>query len=369
MGRAATGKRTVGTGTSIVEVRARQVYSDRGHPGIQATVITEGGAQGTTICTAGVSVGQYEVPFAYDGGIRWRGRGVTRAVDAVNQEIAPLLRGLDASKQLEVDRAMLSYQGLSADEAKLKLGGNATAAVSAAALKAGAAALGIPLYQHIGGANAVVLPVPGVGFLAGGDRYGSGLPPVNKPSHEFVCYGFDTFSEASYAAWDLHTEFSDLMRRRHGVSRDSMRGGAGAPLAAGLLKTDREIWDLALDAVVRLGYQGRVGLQIDCAAASYYHRDGRYYQGLFEPGRKSRDEMVGMYAQMVRDYPFVILEDPLDEDDYEGHAILAKEVGIQIVGDDLFTTNPARVKRGIEVGAANTVLLKVNQIGNHQRGV
>ena len=169
-------------GTAIVEVRARQVYTDRGHPGIQATVVTEGGATGTALVTAGVSVGKYEVPFAYDGGTKWRGRGVMRAVDAVNELIAPLLRGVDASKQREVDRAMLSYQGLSPDEAKLKLGGNATAAVSAAALKAGAAALDIPLYQHIGGANAVVLPVGGCLYLQGGDRYGSGLPPVNKPS-------------------------------------------------------------------------------------------------------------------------------------------------------------------------------------------
>ena len=287
-------------GTAIVEVRARQVYTDRGHPGIQATVVTEGGARGTAIVTAGVSVGKYEVPFAYDGGTKWRGRGVMRAVDAVNDLIAPLLIGLDASKQREVDGAMLSYEGLPPDEAKLKLGGNATAAVSAAALKAGAAALDIPLYQHIGGANAVVLPVGGCLYLQGGDRYGSGLPAVNKPSHEFVCYGFDTFAESSYAAWDLHTEFArrhrqEVRRRR----RLAMRSGTGAPIGAGVLKGDREIWDLAVETIARLGYEGKVGLQIDCAAACYYHRDGDYYQGLFEPGQKTRDQMIRMYSDMV----------------------------------------------------------------------
>ena len=351
------------TGTTITAVSARQVYTDRGHPGIQATVATEAGVQATAICTAGVSVGQYEVPFAYDGGPKWRGKGVMRAVNAVNELIAPLLVGLDSSNQSEVDLRMLSFEGLSPAEAKLKLGGNSTAAVSAAVLKAGAASLGIPLYQHIGGVNAVLLPVGGCLYLGGGDRYDSGLPAVNKPSHEFVCYGFDTFAESSYATWELHTEFVDAVSKRFNVAKAAMRGGDGAPIGAGVLGADREVWDLAVETINRLGYEGRVGMQIDCAAACYYHREGDYYQGLFEPGRKSRDEMIRMYADMVKNYPFVILEDPLDEDDYEGHAILTRELGIQVTGDDLFTTNPARVRKGVEVGAANTVLLKVNQIG------
>ena len=342
--------------TAIVKVKARQVYTERGHPGVEATVVTESGAKGTAMCTAGVSVGMHEIEFAYDGGTKWRGKGVMRAVNAVNEVLAPALRGLDVAKQHEVDQAML-------DIGKEKVGGNATAAVSAAALKAGAAALGIPLYQHIGGANATALPIPGVGFLAGGDRYNSGLPPANKPSHEFMCYGFPTFSEASYAAWDLHTEFAGLMSRRYGISKESMRGGAGTPIQRGQTQSDREIWDLAVETIAKLGYEGKVGLQVDCAAASYYHRDSGIYQGLFEPGQKTRDQMLAMYADMVRNYPFVILEDPLDEDDYEGHALLTKLVGIQIVGDDLFTTNPARVREGVAAGAANTVLLKVNQIG------
>jgi len=343
-------------GTAIVSVTARQVYTERGHPGVEATVVAENGGRGTAVCTAGVSVGMHEVEFAYDGGTKWRGKGVMRAVNAVNEIIAPALKGVNVAKQNDIDQVML-------DIGKDKVGGNATAAVSAAALKAGAAALGIPLYQHIGGAGAVTLPVPGVGFLAGGDRYNSGLPPVNKPSHEFMCFGFPTFSEASYAAWELHTEFTDLMRKRYGVTRDSMRGGAGTPIAPGMTKSDREIWDLAVQTIAKLGYEGKVGLQIDCAAASYYHRDKQIYQGLFEPGQLTRDQMIARYEEMVRNYPFVILEDPLDEDDYEGHAILTRLLGIQITGDDLFTTNPARVKEGVAVGAANCVLLKVNQIG------
>ena len=208
------------TGTAIVSVSARQVYSDRGHPGVEATVTTASGAQGVAICTAGISVGSHEVEFAYDGGPKWRGKGVMRAVNAVNELIAPALVGMDASRQQAVDQAML-------DIGKLKVGGNATAAVSAAALKAGAAALDIPLYQHIGGANACTLPVPGVICLVGSDRYGSGARSGGKPSYAFMCYGFATFSEASYAGWDISVEWSDVLNKKLGVPKHSVSPCAG----------------------------------------------------------------------------------------------------------------------------------------------
>jgi len=169
----------VSSGTTIVSVAARQVYSDRGHPGIEATVKTENGAVGVALCTAGISVGQHEVEFAYDGGTKWRGRGVQKAVDNVNRIISPVLKGMDAGRQSEVDDALLNLGG---PGAKLRLGGNATAAVSAAVLKAGAAGLGIPLYRHIGGVNACTLPVPGEISFMGSDRYGGGRRSGGKPS-------------------------------------------------------------------------------------------------------------------------------------------------------------------------------------------
>ncbi|MCL5027074.1 MAG: phosphopyruvate hydratase [Chloroflexi bacterium] len=347
----------MGSGTTIVSVTARQVFSDRGHPGVEATVATENGARGVAICTAGISVGAHEVEFAYDGGTKWRGRGVQRAVDSVNNSIAPVLRGMDASRQIEVDRAMLNIGG---PDAKSRLGGNATAAVSAAALKAGASALGIPLYQHIGGANAVVLPVPGAGALNGSDRYGGGKRSGDKPSHEFVCYGFEAFADAAYAAWDISTEWSDVIRRKFGVRRNFYGQTFIQP---GLVKHDREIWSLMAETIDRLGYTGKIGLQIDVAAGTYWEKGKGKFVGLFSAEDKTRDDMLKTYEWMVREYPFAILEDPLDEDDYEGHAILTQELGIQIVGDDLFTTNPERVQQGIDAEAANTVLLKVNQIG------
>ena len=169
------------SGSTIVSVSAREVYSDRGHPGVEATVVAANGASGVALCTAGISIGVHEVEFAYDGGPKWRGKGVQRAVDSVNNLIALKLVGMNAADQLALDNAMLTLLG---PESKIKLGGNATAAVSAAALKAGAAALGIPLYQHIGGVNACTLPVPAVGFLGGSSRYGGGKRSGGKPSHE-----------------------------------------------------------------------------------------------------------------------------------------------------------------------------------------
>jgi len=345
-------------GAEIVSVSARQVFSDRGHPGLEATVRTENGAVGVAICTAGVSVGTHEVEFAYDGGPKWRGKGVGRAVDGVNELIAPALRGMDATQQLAIDETLLNIGG---PGAKRRLGGNATAAASAATLKAGAAALGIPLYQHIGGVTAFTLPVPGVIALVGSDRYGSGARSGGKPSYSFMAYGFETFSEAAYAAWDLSTEWAQVLNKRLGLAKHSVTQAPAVP--AGLVKHDREIWDLMVETINRLGYEGRIGLQVDVAAETYYAESIGRYVGLFSAEPRTKDDLFELYRWMVAEYPFIILEDPLDEDDYEGTALLTRELGIQVVGDDLFTTNPERVRQGIAAGATNTVLLKVNQIG------
>jgi len=347
------------TGTTIVAVTARQVYSDRGHPGVEATVKTENGALGVAICTAGVSVGTHEVEFAYDGGQKWRGKGVQRAVDNINNVIAPVLRGMDAAQQQLIDHAMLTLGG---PGAKQRLGGNATAAVSAAVLKAGAAALGIPLYQHIGGVNACTLPVPGVIALVGSDRYGGGARSGGKPSYAFMAYDFKTFSDASYACWDISTEWSEVLNKRFGVPKHSVTHSPAVP--KGAVKHDREIWDVMVETINRLGYEGKVGIQVDVATETYWEESIGRYVGIFSAEPKTKDDLFRIYELMVKEYPFVILEDPLNEDDYEGTAELTRMVDIQVVGDDLFTTNPERVQKGIDVGAANTVLLKVNQIGS-----
>jgi enolase len=349
----------MGSGSTIVSVTARQVFSERGHPGIEATVTTQNGACGVAMVTAGISVGEHEVQFTYDGGKRWGGRGVQKAVNNVTQVIGPAVLSMDATKQLEVDSAIIA---LDATPMKSKLGGNATASVSAAALQAGAASLGIPLYQHIGGANACVMPVPGVLSVLGSSRYGGGERSGGKPSYSFICYGFNSFSEASEAAWDVSREFAHIAHRRFGTENIG-RFHRGALIPSGLVTHDRELWDLKVEAIANAGYEGKIGFQIDVAAGTYYDKTKDRFVGLFSAQEKTRDDLIELYREMEREYPFVILEDPLDENDYEGHAIVTQELGIEIVGDDLFTTNPERVKHGIKTGAANTVLLKVNQIG------
>jgi len=344
-------------GAAIVSITARQVYTERGHPGIEATVTTQGGARGVAVCTAGISVGEHEIPFIYDGGSRWHGKGVQRAVDSVNSVIAPALAGMDATSQLAIDEALLNLGGAGA---KLRLGGNATAAVSAAVLKAGAASLDIPLYQHIGGVNACTLPVPGVLSFVGSTRYGAGEHSGGKPSYSFYCYGFSTYAEASYAGWEVGSQFGRIMKAKFGLEQWT---DFRVAVPAGLVQHDRELWDLMVQAIAETGYTGKIGIQVDAAATTYYQKDKDKFVGLFSAEAKGKDELCELYHTMVRDYPFVIIEDPLEENDYEGHAQLTRELGIEIVGDDLFTTNPARVQKGIAVGACNTVLLKVNQIG------
>ncbi len=347
------------TGSIIKEIKARQIFSDRGHPGVETTVIIGDGAKGVAIATAGVSVGVHEVQFAYDGGERWGGRGVIKAVNIINEKIAPALKGMDATHQGRIDDTMIELDGT---PNKAKLGGNSTASVSAAVLKAGAASLGIPLYQHIGGVNACILPTPGVQAVNGSSRYGGDQKSGGKPSHAFMAYGFNTFSEASYACWQVKSTFQRLLSEKFKLN---FAGSAHnrVLIHAGVVEHDRELWDLMMAAINNSGNEGKVGIQVDVAAATYYDKEKDKYVGIFSREDKTKDDLIQLYREMVKKYPFVVIEDPLDEEDYEGHALLTKELGIQIVGDDLFTTNVERVKHGMEIGACNSVLLKVNQVG------
>ena len=344
--------------TTISKVMARQVYSRRGHPGVEAMVVTENGARGVAICTSGVSIGSHEVPFQFDNTGKFGGKGVMNAVDNANKIIAPAIVGMDATQQMMVDNAIL---GLMPD-AKLKLGGNAVAAVSAAVLKAGAAALDIPLYQHIGGAGAMYLPVPGVGVISGSDRYGGGITtPGGKPSVTVMCYDFETFSEASYAGWEVSNRWLQKMRKKFGLylnQHDSVT------VPAGCVKSDEELWEMLTETINEAGYEGKCGIQIDVATDTYHKKEDDKYYGLFDSNPKTKAELFAYYQHIVKTYPFVIIEDPFNEDDYDTTAELTRALDIQITGDDLFTTNPERVAYGVSKGAANTVLLKVNQVGS-----
>jgi enolase len=348
----------VGDGTLIASVKARQIHSERGHPGIEVRVTTRNGSTGVAVATAGISVGVHEVQFAYDGGPRWKGKGVLRAVDKVDQIITPAILGLDASNQTLVDDAIIA---LDPTPMKTNIGGNATAATSAAVLKAGAASLGIPLYQHIGGVNAVRLPVAGTIAMVGSDRYGGGgSESGGKPSYSFLAYGYDTFTDAQYATWEVSNAFADLMHDKFGVSG---RGGF-LYLPVGAIKHDKEFWEVMARAIEKVGAAGRVGIQVDVAAGTYWEKDKGQFVGLFSAEPKSPDELIELYKWMTAQYPFVVLEDPMDEIDYVGHAqVTAALPHVETVGDDLYTTNPARVAEGAKVKATDAMLLKVNQIG------
>jgi enolase len=344
-------------GSIIEAVAAREIFSGRGHPSVEATVTTVNGATGVAEATAGLSVGEHEVQFAYDGGERWGGQGVLKAVGFVNQIIGPALTGIDATDQRAVDSIMLELDGT---PNKAKLGGNTTASVSAATLKAGAASLGIPLYQHIGGTSACLIPTPGVGILNTIAGYGGKAIHGDKPSYSFMAYGFGSFAEASYASWQVRRIYLRLLEDRFGlVNLASYR----IVIPPGTVAHEREIWKVMTEAIERSGNSDRVGIQVDVAAATYFNKAKGTYEGLFSSDDKSKDDLMDLYRDMVRQYPLVCLEDPLDENDYEGHAVLTRELGIQVVGDDLFTTNAERLRQGMTVGACNTILLKVNQIG------
>jgi enolase len=347
-------------GSKIHSIIGRQIFSERGHPGLETTVVTESGVTGVATATAGISVGQHEVQFIYDGGSRWRGRGVQKAASYVNDILAPKLRGMDVTQQHTIDQFMLSLDGT---PNKAKLGGNTLASVSAAVLKAAAASLEIPLYQHIGGISANTLPAPAVGCLVGSTRFGGDSKRSGgKPSYSFVCYGFPSFSEASYACWNISETFLQLMAERFNLKQHQSRFRF-IHVSEGIVTHDQELWNTMSDAIDVAGYKNQVGIQVDVAAGTYYDVAKQKFVGLFSSKEQSKEELIELYKEMTASYPFVILEDPLDEIDYEGHAVLTKELSVEIVGDDLFTTNPTRLQQGIDVGACNAILLKVNQIG------
>ncbi len=352
-------------GTLIKNVYARQVFSGRGEPAIEATVVTENGASGTAQVVSGLSIGTHEVPFRFDGGSKWRGRGVHYAVQNITETIAPAIIGMDAASQFEVDHTILNIGG---EGAKERLGGNAVAAVSAAVLKAGAASLGIPLYRHIGGERAYTLPCASYGCISGGIRYCDGKKSGSKPTYSLIGHGFDSFTEASHALFEVFTKWEEKMNSLYGL-----RSQEPSPfytccgffsIPRGIVDNDFVLLDMLTELICKTGYDGRIGLQADLAADCYYDGEKGIYQGLFNSEIRTRDQQIDCILNLIKEYPFVIIEDPLNEEDFEGFAIITEKSGIQIVGDDLFTTNIERVAHGIRLGSGNTVLLKVNQIGS-----
>jgi len=339
--------------STIKAVWAREITSRDAFPAVESTILTEDGAQGIAVAAAGSSVGEYEAKFVYDGGERYRGRGVITAVHNVNTIIAPALKGVDATKQREIDTIMLKLDGT---PDKSRLGANATASVSAAVLKVAANSLKQPLYRYIGGVNACVLPIPMTNVRVGGSRrYGGGTRGGGKPVYEFMSYGANSFSEALYMGWQLAQKFKELSTTKFHLdpsrNHDVTRG----------ITHDAEILNVMMDTINELGFKNDVGIHIDVAAGCFNENDR--FVGLFSREDKTKEDLIDLYKDWCKTYPITDLEDPLDDEDFTGHAILVKELGIQITGDDLYATNPHRLQQGIELKSANSIVLKVPQIG------
>ncbi len=338
--------------TTIVEVRAREVLDSRGNPTVEAEVELESGVRGWARVPSGASTGTHEALELRDGGPRYGGKGVLRAVAHVNDRIAPEIVGMDALDQSGIDRAMIELDGT---PNKAALGANAILAVSMATARAAAQALGLPLWRYLGGVYGSVLPVPLMNVINGGVHADNDL---DVQEFMLVPLGFSRFSEALRAGVETFHALKKVLKERGYATNVGDEGGF-----APALTSDEEALELLLLAVEKAGYRPgkEIALALDPAASEFY-QDGRYH---FGGQTLSSEELVEVWAGWVERYPIVSIEDGLAEDDWSGWQVLAERLDgkIQLVGDDLFVTNPERLARGIRERVANAILIKLNQIG------
>jgi enolase len=342
--------------TNIGGIIGREVLDSRGNPTVEAEVQLASGTIGRAAVPSGASTGEHEAVELRDGDEnRYLGKGVSKAVENVNGEIAAALANLDASDQRAIDQKMIELDGT---PNKARLGANAILAVSMAAARACANELGIPLYRYLGGAGANVLPVPMMNILNGGAHADN-----NVDFQEFMVMpvGAASFSEAlRWGVEVFHTLKAVLKKRGYNTAVGDEGGFAPS------LKSNVEAIEVVLEAIQQAGY--RPGEQISLAldpACSEFYQEGKYVFKKSDRSAKSSEEMARYWAKWANDYPIVSIEDGLAEDDWEGWKILTDSVGgkIQLVGDDLFVTNTERLQEGIDKGVANSILIKVNQIG------
>src|SRR4030095_3940266 len=337
-------------------VRAREVLDSRGQPTVEVEVTLKNGALGRATVPSGASTGVHEAVELRDGGKRFLGKGVGRAVAHVNEKIAPRVRGKDARDQAAIDRIMLQLDG---SLNKGKLGANAILGVSLAVAHAQARAQGLSLYRYLGGAGAKTLPVPMLNVLNGGAHADNN---VDVQEFMIVPYGMKTFAEALRAAVEVFQTLKKVLHDR-GLSTSVGDEGGFAPR----VKSNAEAIELLLEAVSQAGYRAgaQIALALDVASSEFY-QDGRYVFKKSDGQSRSRDEMIRLYEDWVRQYPIISIEDCFAEDDWEGWRLMTQTLGenIQLVGDDLFVTNQKRLKKGIDSKVANSILVKVNQIGS-----
>ncbi|MET7400859.1 phosphopyruvate hydratase [Dactylosporangium sp. NPDC005572] len=339
---------------TIEAIGAREILDSRGNPTVEVEVALDDGTLARAAVPSGASTGAFEANELRDGDSkRYLGKGVEKAVENVNERISEAVLGIDASEQRLVDQAMLDLDGT---PEKSELGANAILGVSLAVAKAAADSAGLSLYRYLGGPNAHLLPVPMMNILNGGAHADS-----NVDIQEFMIapIGAPTFREALRTGAEVYHTLKSVLKKK-GLATGLGDEGGFAPS----LPTNAAALDLIAEAVEKAGYSlgSDIVLALDVAATEFY-KDGGYQ---FEGAGKSSDEMIAYYTQLVDAYPIVSIEDPLSEEDWDGWKAMTDALGsrIQIVGDDLFVTNPQRIARGVATGTANAVLVKVNQIGS-----
>jgi enolase len=342
--------------TVIESVFAREILDSRGNPTVEAEVVLEDGSRGRAAVPSGASTGEREAVELRDGDKkRYLGKGVAKAVAAVNDALAGQVTGEDALDQALVDELMIELDGT---DSKKRLGANAILAVSLAVAKAAAEASGLPLYRYVGGVNARVLPVPFMNIINGGAHADNKLDP-----QEFmiVPHGFEQFSEALRAGVEVFHHLKAILKKKGESTAVGDEGGFAPDL-----DSSEEALEAILDAVGAAGYKAgaQISLALDVAASELW--DGKKYVFKKSGGAvKSSDQMVAMYEKWVKAYPVLSIEDGVGEKDWTGWAALTKALGaeVQLVGDDLFVTNPKILAEGIDRGIGNSILIKVNQIG------
>ena len=339
----------------IIDVQAREILDSRGNPTVEVEVLLDDASFGRAGVPSGASTGVHEAHELRDGGDRYLGKGVRQAVENVNEKIAPAVTGLEADDQRLVDKVMLDLDG---SDNKSNLGANAILGVSLATAKAAGSSANLELFRYLGGPNAHVLPVPMMNIVNGGAHADSG---VDVQEFMIAPIGADSFREALRMGAEVYHSLKSVIKSK-GLSTGLGDEGGFAPS----VDSTKEALDLIAEAVKKAGYKlgEDIAFALDAASSEFYDKDKGVYN--FEGGEHSAEDMVKVYEELVENYPIVSIEDPLQEDDWEGYTKLTAEIGdkVQIVGDDFFVTNPARLKEGIEKKAANALLVKVNQIGS-----
>ena len=343
---------------AIEAVGAREILDSRGNPTVEVEVLLEDGTFARAAVPSGASTGAFEAVELRDGDSRYGGKGVEKAVTAVVETLSEAIVGMDASDQREIDQALIAADGT---PNKANLGANAILGISLAVARAAADSAGLPLYRYVGGPNAHLLPVPMMNILNGGSHADS-----NVDIQEFMIapIGAPTFREALRMGAEVYHTLKSVLKEK-GLATGLGDEGGFAPN----LESNRAALDLIAEAIAKAGYElGKdVALALDVAASEFFTASasgaGTY---AFEGQQKSADEMIAYYADLVAAYPIVSIEDPLNEEDWDGWKAITEQLGdkVQIVGDDLFVTNSERLQRGISGGQANAMLVKVNQIGS-----